>query len=102
MATIFLVVLEADVSKNSRDGNTQKKIGPAVKRPSSVAPARQQRKNPISPEEPPRSQPEAPRASSNGPDVNINLQIHISADASPDQIDHIFMSMAKHLYKHGA
>jgi len=37
----------------------------------------------------------------NGPEVNINLQIHISADASPDQIDQIFMSMSKHLYKHG-
>jgi uncharacterized protein DUF5343 len=36
-----------------------------------------------------------------GPDVNINLQIHISADASPDQIEQIFVSMAKHLYKNG-
>ncbi|MEO7030091.1 MAG: DUF5343 domain-containing protein [Acidobacteriaceae bacterium] len=36
-----------------------------------------------------------------GPDVNINLQIHISADSSSDQIDQIFASMAKHLYKNG-
>jgi hypothetical protein len=34
-----------------------------------------------------------------GPELNINLQIHISADASPDQIDQIFASMSKHLYK---
>jgi len=34
-----------------------------------------------------------------GPEVNINLQIHISADASPDQIEQIFASMSKHLYK---
>jgi len=27
------------------------------------------------------------------------LQIHISADATPDQIDKIFESMAKHIYK---
>ncbi len=33
------------------------------------------------------------------PGININLQIHISADASPDQIDKIFESMAKHIYK---
>jgi len=33
-----------------------------------------------------------------GPDLRINLQIHISADASPDQIDQIFASMAKHIY----
>ncbi len=37
----------------------------------------------------------------NMPEVNINLQIHISADASSDQIDQIFASMAKHLYKNG-
>jgi hypothetical protein len=36
-----------------------------------------------------------------GPEVNINLQIHISADASADQIEQIFASMAKHLYKNG-
>ena len=41
------------------------------------------------------------RRPSNGPDVNINLQIHISADASPDQIEQIFMSISKHLYKNG-
>jgi hypothetical protein len=35
------------------------------------------------------------------PEVNINLQIHISADASPDQIEQIFASMSKHLYGHG-
>lgn len=34
-----------------------------------------------------------------GPGININLEIHISADATPDQIDQIFASMAKHIYK---
>mgnify|MGYP001059217019 CR=1 FL=1 len=33
------------------------------------------------------------------PNIHIDLQIHISPDASPDQIDKIFASMAKHLYK---
>lgn len=32
------------------------------------------------------------------PDININVQIHISADSSADQIDEIFASMAKHIY----
>lgn len=36
-----------------------------------------------------------------GPDININLQIHISSDATPDQIDKIFESMSKHIYKSG-
>lgn len=33
------------------------------------------------------------------PDININLQIHISSDATPDQIDQIFKSMSQHIYK---
>jgi len=33
------------------------------------------------------------------PSVNINIEIHISSDASPDQIDKIFESMASHIYK---
>lgn len=32
------------------------------------------------------------------PSVHIDIQIHISAEASSDQIDQIFKSMAKHLY----
>lgn len=33
------------------------------------------------------------------PSINLNMQIHISADASPDQIKSIFENMAKYLYK---
>lgn len=32
------------------------------------------------------------------PTMHIDVQVHISPDASPDQIDKIFESMAKHLY----
>lgn len=35
------------------------------------------------------------------PNLHIDIQIHISPDASPDQIDQIFESMAKHLYNSG-
>lgn len=31
------------------------------------------------------------------PSININIEVHISADAEPTQIDKIFESMAKHL-----
>jgi len=36
---------------------------------------------------------------SSGPDVHLDIQIHIPADATVEQIDQIFASMAKHLYK---
>jgi hypothetical protein len=32
------------------------------------------------------------------PGLHIDVQVHISPEASPDQIDQIFASMAKHLY----
>lgn len=35
------------------------------------------------------------------PSLHIDIQIHIAADASGDQIDQIFASMAKHLYRRG-
>jgi hypothetical protein len=33
-----------------------------------------------------------------GPSLHIDMQIHISPDSTPEQIDQIFKSMAKHLY----
>lgn len=40
-----------------------------------------------------------PKKARNGaPNLHIDVQIHISADASSEQIDQIFASMAKHLY----
>ena len=38
-------------------------------------------------------------AGSGSPSLHIDIQVHISPDASPEQIDKIFESMAKHLYK---
>ena len=34
------------------------------------------------------------------PSVHIDVQIHIDSSASPEQIDQIFASMARHLYRH--
>lgn len=38
-------------------------------------------------------------AEKNGPSMHIDLQIHISPDATANQIDCIFASISKHLYK---
>jgi hypothetical protein len=37
-------------------------------------------------------------AANGGPDVHIDIQIHISPESTAPQIDKIFESMAKHLY----
>jgi hypothetical protein len=34
-----------------------------------------------------------------GPSVHVDVQVHISPDASAEQIDQIFAAMAKHFYK---
>jgi hypothetical protein len=34
----------------------------------------------------------------NGPSIHIDIQIHISPDASAEQIEQVFANMAKHLY----
>lgn len=44
------------------------------------------------------TKPAEKRLDSGHPSVHIDIQIHISSDAKPDQIDQIFASMAKHLY----
>lgn len=47
----------------------------------------------------PPSPPAPPTSGGNGgPNLHIDLQIHISADAGDAQIEAIFKSMAKHLY----
>lgn len=38
------------------------------------------------------------QSGTNGPALHLDIQVHIDASASPDQIDHIFASMARHLY----
>jgi hypothetical protein len=39
------------------------------------------------------------RDDTSAPSIHINLQVHISADASTDQIEQVFSSMARHIYK---
>lgn len=41
----------------------------------------------------------ADRSMGSSPNVHLDIQIHIPAAASPEQIDHIFESMARHLYR---
>ena len=42
-----------------------------------------------------------PQIHGNLPNLHIDLQIHISPESTPEQIEAIFASMAKHLYGAG-
>jgi len=37
---------------------------------------------------------------SSAPSLHVDIQVHISPEATADQIDQIFASMSKHLYRH--
>jgi glycine cleavage system regulatory protein len=47
----------------------------------------------------PRNVRRSEEEAGSGPNVHLDIQIHIPADASVEQIDQIFESMARHLYK---
>lgn len=104
MAALYTVLVEADPD----GGEETQKVASAKPKKTKVP----EKKTPESPQNirqvnaPPDAHPSAPlnvppKNSDNGPDVSLNLQIHISADASPDQIEQIFAAMAKHIYKRG-
>jgi hypothetical protein len=83
VATFKALVEEADWSAGSEPTTTSLSSGPLHHPAAEAAPP------------PPHH---APASRSGGPEVHIDIQIHISPDSSHDQIDKIFESMAKHLY----
>jgi len=104
-ATTYLMLLEANL-ENAKGGTTPKRK-PASKSspgPTSAAPAkRSQSSAPVavngSAGAAPLSQqrPEGEKGHTFSPKLHIDVQIHISPESSPEQIDKIFESMAKHL-----
>jgi hypothetical protein len=69
-------------TKAKASTSTRKPATPSVQEDTTVTP-------------PPPPETPAPKVR---PDVHLDFQIHIDADAKPEVIDQIFASMAKHLY----
>jgi hypothetical protein len=65
-------------ARSARSGTPAQSVGDAVKTTASAA--------------------ESDAGKARGPSVHVDVQVHISPDASAEQIDQIFASMAKHLY----
>jgi hypothetical protein len=97
MTQFFFVLLEADVTKKPTSESRPTRAGKTPRTKS--APANRTTPAPRSRTETTHPTSGTPPVPSMLPGVSINLQIHISADATPDQIDKIFESMAKHIYK---
>lgn len=81
VATFKALVDEADFSASGESAETTMLAGPLHVPAAPAAPAA----------------PKAPTSQS-GPEVHIDIQIHISPESTAEQIDKIFESMAKHLY----
>ena len=92
MTGIYIVLSEGDASK--RPEKKVQKEGTAKK---SKVTAKTEKTKPAP--TPPPSLATRFDGTSLPPGLNINLEIHISSDATPDQIDKIFESMAKHIYR---
>lgn len=100
LSIFYMTLLEGDPSIGVKQNNSAKK--------DNSRPKKEKFKSKKEDDEAKSSKPNDAQAfdqdSSQGskktsPDLNINIQIHISSDASPDQIKSIFENMAKYLYK---
>jgi hypothetical protein len=97
MAVLYCLLLEADASKQPDEKSERTRTEKKVERKAETSVAAPGRVEPDVIRRPAISSPQAPQI----PGININLEIHISADSTPDQIDAIFASMAKHIYQRG-
>lgn len=107
-AATYLTLLEADLAKaKEQNGAKPKTVGAPGKpaKASSKAPTSTKTAKVVAPP-PEAARPAAAHAGSGddgdgrrgfSPKLHVDIQIHISPDSSPEQIDKIFESMARHL-----
>ncbi len=99
MAGVYQFLLEGDVTKATEDTNSSNKKDNGAKPPKKLT---IKANKPVA--EKIVQELDTPEKPKNGdenqvkPSIHIDIQIHISPESSPEQIDQIFISMAKHLY----
>jgi hypothetical protein len=93
MVAFYYVLMEADTSTNS---DSKPKVVKKTNEVKSIKTPQKSEKEPVREKEKPVQNP--PRQQAELPGLNINIQVHISSDATPDQIEKIFEAMGKHLY----
>lgn len=99
MAATYVMIASKELPQATASTEGRKTTPPAKKAvPAKKAAAPQNRAtaDPELPKDPAVQQP--PRPPGNNPGIHLDIQIHVPADASAEQIDAIFRSMAKHIY----
>jgi len=98
MLNFYFALLEADASKGKEAVSQGSSTG--IKKKSNLAKPKSAKRKfetvPANSNDTPPSGGTTTRASSQ-PEIHINIQVHISSDATPDQINEIFRGMAEHL-----
>jgi hypothetical protein len=103
MAATYVLIASKQIpgppASDSRKAATAKKSS-APKAPAGARPAQEVTPAKAATPAPPSGQgsPGDGKTAGVGPKVHLDIQIHIPADATPEQIDQIFASMGKHLY----
>lgn len=96
MARFYLLLLKADPSDQDKASTKSlkvlEKVGKKEKRESEKAKPGREKKAVEKTNQEYQPQPTQPS-------LHVDIQIHIDKDAKPEQIDKIFESMAKHIYK---
>lgn len=104
-ASTYLMLLEANL-ENGKGSATPKtkpasKTSPSPNRAASAkrskTPAEAPASSPVDVAPPSQQPAEGQKSHTFSPKLHIDVQIHISPESSPEQIDKIFESMAKHL-----
>ena len=97
MAATYVMVARKQLPESpGADSAKAKPKAPRAKKPAEKSPEQTATEKPL---DVVVNEPAAPPAKADGgPTVHLDIQIHIPADATPDQIDQIFSSMARHLY----
>lgn len=101
MAALYALIAEADPKGAEAARPPRGERAAAERKPRVAAAGGRQTKATGSQQRQPPLPPPPPREESRSvaPSLHIDVQVHIPSDATPEQIDSIFASMAKHLYK---
>ncbi len=93
LAAFYVELVSGEVKQEKKSDSKQTAPRPKiVKESKGKSPAPPQTKHT-------EEQVQTQNSSKSNPDIHINIQIHISSDASPDQIKSIFENMSKYVYK---
>jgi len=95
MAALYWLLLQADPSKVNGASEVEGTPRPRVAKVAKPKKDPPETVTPPSPESP--LQHEKKPVSGHAPQIHFDIQIHISPESKPEQIDAIFASMAKHL-----